>query len=137
MKQPVSRGKRGVALITALICLAIVMALIGNMLVGALQISRQMRVERDRRQCELLLQAGLDRAVLRISAAALYQGEVFDLRAADIIQRGDGRVTIEVSREAGAPPQIHVVAEYPVGSDRSIRRSRKVQLKSTTPLLQE
>jgi hypothetical protein len=137
MKQPVSRDRRGVALITALVCLAIVMALIANMLVGALQISRQMRVERDRRQCELLLQAGLDRAVLRLSAAEPYQGEVFDLRAADIIQRGDGRVTIEVSREADAPPQIHVVAEYPVGSDHSIRRSRKVQLKSTTTLLQE
>ena len=137
MKQPASRGRRGVALITSLVCLAIVMALIGNMLVGALRISRQMRVERDRRQCELLLQAGLDRAVLRLSAAEPYQGEVCDLRAADVIQRGDGRVTIEVSREGDAPPQIHVVAEYPVGSDRSIRRSRKVQLKPNTPLLQE
>lgn len=137
MKQTVSRGRRGVTLITALVCLAIVMALIGNMLVGALRISRQMRVERDRRQCELLLQAGLDRAVFHMSAAAPYQGEVCDLRAADIIQRGDGRVTIEVSRDGDALPQIQVVAEYPVGSDCSIRRSRKVQLKPTTPLLQE
>jgi Tfp pilus assembly protein PilX len=137
MKQLVSRGRRGAALIAALVCLVIVMALLAAMLVGALQISRQMRVERDRRQCELLLQAGLDRAALRVSAAEPYQGEVWTVPAADIIQRGGGRVTIEVSRDGNAPPQIHVVSEYPVGSDSSIRRSRKVQLKPTTPLPQE
>jgi Tfp pilus assembly protein PilX len=137
MKQPVSRGRRGAALIAALVCLAIVMALLGTMLVGALLVSRQMRVERDRRQCELLLQAGLDRAVFRVSAAEPYQGEVRNVPAADILQRGDGRVTIEVSRERDAPPQIHVVAEYPIGSVRSIRRSRTVQLQLTTPLPQE
>jgi len=137
MKQPTRRGRRGAVLIAALVCLAIVMAMLAAMLVGALQISRQMRVERDRRQCELLLQAGLDRAALRVSAAEPYPGEVWAVPAADIIERGDGRVTIEVSRSGAAPPQIHVVAEYPIGTASSIRRSRKVQLQPTTPLLQE
>jgi len=137
MKQPASRGRRGAALITALVCLVIVMALVAAMLVGALQVSRQMRVERDRRQCELLLQAGLDRAALRVSAAEPYQGEVWAVPAADIIERGDGRVIIEVLRDGAAPPQIHVVAEYPIGSDRSIHRSRMVQLQTITHLLQE
>jgi len=137
MKRPVSRGRRGAALITALVCLSIVMALLAAMLVGALQISRQLRVERDRRQCELLLQAGLDRAALRVSAAEPYPGEVWAVPAADIIERGDGRVTIEVSRAGAAPPQIYVIAEYPIGTDSSIRRSRKVQLQTTPPLLQE
>jgi hypothetical protein len=145
MKQTAPRQRRGTALIAALVCLVVVMALLGNMLVGALRIGRQMRGERDRRQCELLLQAGLDRAALRASAAAPYAGEVWDVPSAEIGGTGDGQVTIHVSRQGDTPPRspplealsIRVLAEYPVGSDSSIRRSRTVQLQNTTPLPQE
>jgi Tfp pilus assembly protein PilV len=145
MKQTASRQRRGTALIAVLVCLVIVMALLGNMLVGALRIGRQMRGERDRRQCELLLQAGLDRAALRASAAAPYSGEVWNVSSADISGTGDGQVTIRVSRQGDTPTRsplsealsIRVLAEYPVGSDSSIRRSRTAQLQNTTPLPQE
>jgi len=126
-----------VLLIAALVCLVVVMALMGNMLVGALRVGRQMRVERDRRQCELLLQAGLDRAVLRRTASPTYAGEVWEVPAVDIGGAGHGQVTIHVSRPDDRPPEVRVLAEYPLGSDRSVRRSRTFQIQFTGPLSQE
>jgi hypothetical protein len=133
MKHPILRKRRGTVLITALVCLLIVMSLLGTMLVGALRISRQLRVERDRRQCELLLEAGLDRAFARVAAAEPYTGETWNVPADQIIERGDGRLTIEVAPAGDAPRRIHVVAEYPLGSERSIRRSRTVHHQPTQP----
>ena len=136
MKLHSPRERRGTALITALVCLVIVMALLGHMLVGALRISRQLRGERDSRQCELLLWAGLERVAIRAQAAASYTGEVWDVTSSEITGAGDGQVTIQVSHQADMPPRFHVRAEYPIGSDRSIRRSRTVQLQ-IAPLSQE
>ena len=98
---------------------------------------RQLRVERNARQCELLLLAGLDRAALRAAAGETYMGEVWDVPAAEIGGAGAGQVTIEVSRPGGTSPQFRVLAEYPLGGELSIRRSRTVQMQSTTPLSQE
>ncbi len=136
MKQQPAR-RSGTVLIAALVCLVIVMALVGAMLVGALRIGRQLRVERDARQCELLLQAGLDLAALRAAAAETYAGEVWDVPATEIGGTGVGQVTIQVSRPDQAPPQLRILAEYPVGDEHSIRRSRSVQLQSTIPPSQE
>lgn len=135
--KPAHRQPRGAVLVATLVCLVVVMAILGNMLVGALRIHRQLRVERDRQQCELLLQAGLDRAALSLSVAEGYTGEVWDAPAAEIGGSGDGRVTIRVSRQGENAPQIHVLAEYPVGTESSIRRSCTAQLQSTTPLPKE
>lgn len=131
------RRQRGTALIVALVCLVIVTALVGNMLVAAMRASRQMRVERDRRQCELLLEAGLDRVAAAVAADESYAGNVWDVSAEEIGGSGAGQVTIQVSRQGDAPPQIHVLAEYPLGSPFSIRRSRTVSLTSTMPLPEE
>jgi hypothetical protein len=124
-------------LVVALVCLVIVTALIGNMLVGAMRAGRQMRVERERRQCELLLQAGIDRAAGQWAAADSYRGEVWNVSSDEIGGSGAGQVTIEVERPAEGPPQIRVLAEYPVGSEQSIRRSQSLQLPSSQPISPE
>jgi hypothetical protein len=128
MTQREPRRRRGAALVVALVCLVIVTAMIGNMLVGAMRAGRQMRVERECRQCDILLQAGIDHAVRQTSAVATYRGEVWDVSADEIGGSGAGQVTIEVGRPAEGPPQIRVLAEYPVGSELSIRRSQSLQL---------
>ena len=137
MKQPLFRRPSGSALVATLVCLVIVMALLGHMLVGALRMGRQMHVERDRRQCNLLLQAGLDRCAHRMAADEPYLGEVWDVPAAEIGGAAPGQVTIRVSSQDEGPPQIYVLAEYPVGSETSIRRSRTFQMQSNHPLPQE
>jgi Tfp pilus assembly protein PilX len=125
-------ARRGTVLIVALVCLLIGMTLVCALLQGTLRARRQLRVERDRRQTELLLQAGLDRAALRLAKETDYRGESWDIPAASLSGNSAALVTIKVSREADDHPwQIHVVAEYPAGSELSIRRSRTVLLQNT------
>lgn len=136
--KPTLRQRRGAILIVSLVCLVIVMALVGTMLVGAMRSSRQLRVERDLVQCELLLQAGLDRAARDLAAnPADYAGETLDIPAAEIGGSAAGRVTTEVTRTGDQPPQVRVGAEYPAGSEHSIRRSRTFHLSSSPSPSQE
>jgi hypothetical protein len=133
-----ARQRRGVVLVAALVCLLVVMALLGNLLLGTLRTSRRLHAERDLRQCELLLQAGMDRAAFRLAKEADYRGETWTLPAAAIAGTGDGQVTVEVTREVDSKPrQLSIVAEYPVGGERSIRRSRTILIRSQTPQSQE
>jgi type II secretory pathway component PulK len=127
-----SKQRKGAVLVTALVCLLIVMALLGSMLQNTLRARRQLRTERDLRQAELLLQAGADRAAFRLSKDADYRGETWKLPAKSVIGSGEAEVVIEVSHESEKKPwQVHVVAEYPVGSELSIRRSHTFLIQSS------
>lgn len=117
--------RRGAMLVVALACLAIVMAIIGVMLQGALRARRQLHVERDLRQVELLLEAGLDRAAFQLTSNDAYAGETWRILASDFLGSGDGEVVIVAARSGDAEPwQVRVAAEYPVGTPASVRRSR-------------
>src|SRR5262249_1108140 len=124
----------GAVLVAALVCLLVVMAILSAMLLGALRAHRELHRERDLRQTELLLQAGSDRAVFRFANDPNYRGETWELPAASIADRGDGRVTIEISSDAGQNAKTaKVVAEYPLGDEWSIRRSRTFNLQAQLP----
>lgn len=122
--------RRGAVIIAALVCLLIVMALLGAMLQGTLRARRQMHVERDLRQCELLLQAGAERAVHRLAQESDYRGETWTVSANANLGLADGQVTIAASRAADQPWQLNVNAEYPTGTEHSIRRSRTISVPS-------
>jgi hypothetical protein len=112
-------------IIAALVCLAVVMSILGTMLQSTLRSGRQLRLERDRRQAELMLQAGADRAVQLLFTYPEFRGDTWTLPAEAIVGAGSGSITAEVRRESDQTPwQLHVVAEYPSGDDYSIRRSR-------------
>ena len=131
MTRCVRPRRRGTILVVALVCLLIVMTLVALLLQGALRARRQLRAERDRRQAELLLAAGIERAALRLADEADYRGETWELPAEAIVGTGSGQVTISAAREAADRPwQVYVVAEYPLGSELSIRRSRTVLVSS-------
>jgi hypothetical protein len=133
------RARRGgLVLVAALVCLLVVTAMFGNMLRGTVTARRQLHVERNRRQTELLLQAGADRAALRLATEPDYRGETWNLPAPAVLGHSDGRVTIEASRAAADQPWlVRVVAEYPLGSDFSVRRSQSLQIPSSIIQLQE
>lgn len=117
--------RRGAMLVVALACLAIVMAIVGVMLQGALRARRQLHVERDLRQVELLLEAGLDRAAFQLASDYDYTGETWQIPASDLLGRGDGEVVIVATRSGDAEPwRVRVAAEYPVGTPTSVRRTR-------------
>jgi hypothetical protein len=132
------RFSPGAVLVAALVCLLIVTSLVGGMLQGALRARRQLHVERDLRQTELLLQAGLERGVFRLTNEDDYRGETWNIPAEALHRQGAGRVLVEASRQTeGEPWRLYVVAEYPVGGEMSIRRSRTVSIKSSTSQDQE
>jgi hypothetical protein len=117
--------RRGAMLVVALACLAIVMAIVGVMLQGALRARRQLHVERDLRQVELLLEAGLDRAAFQLASDDAYAGETWRIPASHLLGRGDGEVVIVAARSGDVEPwRVRVAAEYPVGTPASVRRTR-------------
>jgi hypothetical protein len=120
-----SRNQRsGSIVIVALVCLLVVMGLAASMIQGALRDRRHMRTLRDLRQTELLIEAGVDRAAFQL-ADDDYRGETWDVPAEEIVGRGAGRVVIEASRDGDDEPwQVRVAAEYPLGGETSIRRTR-------------
>ena len=130
----IASDRQGAVLVAALVCLLVVMAMLGAMLKGTLLAQRQLHRERDLRQTELLLQAGSDRAAYRLASDANYRGETWNLPANAIVDNSEGRVTIEASPTDGPSVwNVKVVAEYPLGGETSIRRSRTFQVPSQNP----
>jgi hypothetical protein len=112
-------------LAVALVCLLVVMSILSGMLQNALRARRELHAERDRRQTELLLEAGFDRAAEALRHSAEYRGETWNVHAAEILGRGDGQVVIEtVSENDAGGRRFRVTAEYPRGNELSVRRSR-------------
>jgi hypothetical protein len=132
------RRRRGAVIVATLVCLLVVMALLTAMLQGALRARRQLPVQRDLRQCELLLTAGLDRAAHRLASEADYRGETWSLPADSTARLADGQVTITASRPTPDQPcQISATAEYPLGTPLSIRRTHTITLPSPSTQPQE
>jgi hypothetical protein len=116
-------------IVAALVCLLVVMAIIGTMLRCTLRDYRRLRIERDLRQTELLLEAGIARAASRLAADSNYRNETWNLLPDAVTNSGEGRVTIVLSPITGQQLlAATITAEYPVGRETSVRRSRTVQL---------
>jgi hypothetical protein len=111
-------------LVVTLACMAIVVGIVGVMLQGALRVRRQLHAERNLRQTELLLSAGLDRAAHKLKATWDYDGETWKIPADELLTAGAGEVVIRVVAVDGEPWQVSIAAEYPLGTVASVRRSR-------------
>ena len=130
--------RRGLMIIAALVCLLVVTSLVGSMLKNALRARRELHTERDRRQAELLIEAGASRAAARLASSPAFRGDTWELPAADIVGQGGGRVTTEItSKENQATLQLRVAVEYPIDRDFPIRRSQTFNLKTSKPQSQE
>jgi type II secretory pathway component PulK len=121
--------RQGAVLVVAMVCLLVITAIIGTMIRGTLRNHRQLRSEKDRRQAELLLDAGVSRASKRLAADPDYRKETWSLPPDAISGAGEGRVIIELTgTEAQESLTARISAEYPVGNEHSVRRSRTIQL---------
>jgi type II secretory pathway component PulK len=126
--------RTGAVLVAALVCLLVIMAIIGTMLRRTLLDYRRLHTERDLRQTELLLEAGIARAATRLTADPNYRNETWNLPTDAVTNSGEARVTIALSPIAGRQSlNASVTAEYPVRRETSIRRSRTVQLPAQPP----
>jgi hypothetical protein len=128
---------RGAILVAALVALAILSAIFAQMLHNALLTHRQLRLERDLRQTELLLAAGADRAAYRLAVDPNWRGETWRPMLDATTGAAAPQVTTQAARDAADKPwRVRIVAECPLGSQRSIQRSRSLQIPpSTTPKL--
>lgn len=122
-------ARDGSILIVAMVALGVVSALAIAVLRSSLLQSRQSRQELHRAQAECLLDAGLDRAVYELRRRPEYKGETWDLSGQQIVERHAGQVTIRVASDASSEMwTVDVMAEYPLGSPASVRRSRSYQV---------
>ncbi len=125
MKGQRKNERRGTVIIAALVSLVVVMAMLGLLLQGTVRAHRQLHTERNARQCELLLQAGLEHSLRRMATEEKYEGETWQIPSEEIIGRGRGEITISIERSREAEIEhVHVSAEYPAGEALSIRRSQ-------------
>jgi len=137
-RQNSKHNRRGAVLIVLMVCLLLVTSMLGVMLQTAVRARRQLTVERDRRQAELLLQAGIDRAAYRLASEADYRGETWKLDSDAIVGKGAAEVTIKTVRaEEPAGWRVQVVAEYPLESHRAIRRSQTFFVQPELPTGEE
>ena len=117
--------RRGAVLVCVLVCLTITTLLLIALLKQTLHARRQLRIERNARQTEWLVQAGVERAAFRLAESAEYNGEQWELAADAIVGAAPGTVEISVNREQPGKVRVQIVAEYPAQSEFSIRRTRE------------
>lgn len=119
--------RQGAILVVALVCLLVVASLVAAMFEASLRNRRQLRSERDRRQTELFVQAGIDRAAYRLSQDNQYRGENWS--PTTTLPDLQAELTIRIlAPDDDHDWQLHVVAEYPLGGPHSIRRSQTLAL---------
>ena len=135
-KRNLRHGRRGSVTGLVLVCLLVVVSLVGTTLQSAQQARRQLQTERDFRQTELLLQAGIERAAYRLASDQEYRGETWEPASQLLANRG--RIVIETKPSSrGDKWDLNVVAEYPVGSPRSVRRSHSFAYTPSHPRVEE
>ncbi len=122
--------RRAVVLMSVLVCLAVAMMLFMAWLKTAAMERRQLRAQQDRLQAEILADAGLDRAAAQLHSAGDYSGETWQIGAEAFAGRGAATVTIHVEPpgDNAAARNVQAVAEYPLGGDARVRRSKQITI---------
>jgi type II secretory pathway component PulK len=140
-RRPTSKPSRqGALLIAALACMAVVIAIIGVLFSSSLRTRRQLHAERDLRQVELLVDAGLRRAAAKLSADESYDGETWRIPADQLLHNGAAEVTItlaapegaEDSSDNGETVDVTISARYPLNVPRNVQRTRTFTIQSTS-----
>src|SRR5690606_1932738 len=120
-----SRQQHGVVLICALVCLSVATALVVTTVQQSLGVRRQGRMQWQLRQTEYLLDAGIRRAVARLSADEDYAGETWQPAAA---LPGFASVAVEIdvlpSDEESSTRQVTVVARLSRSDSLAFRTQR-------------
>ncbi len=111
----------------ALACLLVATSIALAMLHSSLRARRQLHTERDRRQCEMLLQLGAERARVRLAADTEYRGEVINVPSEAVTGRGAGRITTQISPQDSGW-RVRVQAEYPLDQRFTTKRSQEFDI---------
>ncbi|MDZ4685437.1 MAG: hypothetical protein SH850_10275 [Planctomycetaceae bacterium] len=119
--------RRGAALVMAIVTIAVVTAVAAALVQLAVAQRKQFEAERRHSQAEWYAEAGLDRAVAALEKSADYTGESWTIDEEATGRKRTATVVIAVQRDR-QPPQLTVVAEYPVGELHRSRSRRELTL---------
>jgi type II secretory pathway component PulK len=110
------------------VCLIIVTLVAGAVLKVALSQRDQTRGAEQRLQAQWLTEAGIQRALARLSAEPNYAGEIWEIPPRDLDSSDGARVAITVARAPGDGRNRHVrvQADYPLDAPRRARHSKQI-----------
>ena len=112
-----ARARSGTILICVLACLIVTSALLVNMLQTVLRDRREVRLDRQLRQTELLCEAGVMRAADKLQSSSDYDGETWTPNLGQT-PWSDASVEIRVTSTEGAPGKhVEVIARLGHDSD--------------------
>ncbi len=114
-------GRPGAILICVLACLAIVTAMVTTTIRSALRSHLEVRRQRELRQTELVLEAGIMRAYQQVVANPNYEGEIWQLAAGTI--PGGQLATIEIVVQPAEESRIIGVTARLGGELQRVQRS--------------
>lgn len=120
---PTIQPRRGSILVCVIVCISIATALVAAMTRSALRNHRQIRVDQQLRQVELLVEAAGRRAVAKLTLSPSYTGETWVLAPETLPSFPSAQVEIKVSSARDASRRIRLIAILPANADRPVRRS--------------
>ena len=120
-------NRRGVALLTAIVCLAVIAVICGSLIKVVHAQRQQTRTDERKLQAEWLAEAGLDRAAARLTDSPDYLGETWQIAATEFAGRGSAsvKITVEIVVDQPAKRLVRVAADYPADSDGRARHSKQ------------
>ena len=126
----VSTNRRGVALLTAIVCLAVIAVICGSLIRVVHAQRQQTRLEERKLQAEWLAESGLERAAAKLADSQDYSGETWQIAAPEFAGRGGASVTITVEKVTDQPANrlVRVQANYPVDSAGRARHSKQAAM---------
>ncbi|AMV39810.1 hypothetical protein [Planctomyces sp. SH-PL62] len=132
MKTPPRRTRRRGLTSVAVLILLFVIALISAELVR-LGVAYRDRTSSNERamQADLLADAGVDRALARLSAEPGYQGERWEIPADALDAAAVVTIRVETNPTGGGARVVRVQADYPPDPPRRARSSREVDVPET------
>lgn len=124
--QAESLERRGAALLVALVCASIAVAVMYGIVQLASQSHREVGLEQRQLQACWIAESAADRAAAQLAADGAYVGERWTIPAGELDGRYDAAVQIEVKRVDGDADRcrIRVVADYPPELPYRVRETR-------------
>ena len=125
-KQIQASKRQGAALLVALVCVSIAVAVMAGIVRLAIQTHREVSLEQRRSQARWILESAVDRAAAQLAKDGEYRGEHWSISAEELGSHDNAEVRIQVERVEGQADwrEVHVIANHPVDLPYRVRQTR-------------
>lgn len=126
LKQIQPTQRQGAALLVALVCVSIAVAVMAGIVRLAIQAHREVSLEQRRTQARWILESAVDRATSQLARDGEYRGEHWSISAGELGSRDNAEVRIQVERVDGQADwrEVHIIANHPVDLPYRVRQTR-------------